>query len=130
MIEFFLPIIPPETTAQQKKVSVVNGKPVFYDPPDVKKAREKLTAHLAKHAPKKMFDGSVRLTVKWCFPITGKHGDGEYKWTKPDLDNSNKILQDCMTKLGFWKDDAYVVSLIAEKFWAKQPGIYIRIEEI
>lgn len=131
MIEFFMPMAKvPTTTHQQKQVRVVKGKPVFYDPPDVKKAREKLTAHLAKHAPEKMISGSVRLIVKWCFPITGKHNDGEYKWTKPDLDNSNKILQDCMTKLGFWKDDSYVVSLIAEKFWAKQPGIYIRIEEM
>lgn len=32
MIEFFMPMIPPETTHQQKKVSVVNGKPHFYEP--------------------------------------------------------------------------------------------------
>lgn len=130
MIEFFMPIIPPETTAQQKKVSVVNGKPVFYDPPDVKKARVKLTAHLAKNVPEEKFIGPVRLMVKWCFPIVNGYKDGEYKWTKPDLDNSNKILQDCMTKLGFWKDDSYVASLIVEKFWAEIPGIYIRIEEL
>lgn len=35
-----------------------------------------------------------------------------------------------MTKLGFWKDDSYVASLIVEKFWAKVPGIYIRVEEL
>jgi len=130
MIEFFMPIIPPETTAQQKKVSVVNGKPVFYDPPDVKKAREKLTAHLAKYVPEEKFICPVRLTVKWLFPIVNGHQNGEYKWTKPDLDNSNKILQDCMTKLGFWKDDSYVASLIVEKFWAEVPGIYICVKEL
>ncbi|MDF2722122.1 MAG: BCBBV1cgp24, partial [Paenibacillus sp.] len=41
-----------------------------------------------------------------------------------------KLLLDCMTDLGFWKDDSLVVSLIAEKFWAKLPGIYIKIEEV
>ena len=35
-----------------------------------------------------------------------------------------------MTKVGFWKDDALVASEITEKFWADQPGIYIRIEEL
>lgn len=50
--------------------------------------------------------------------------------TKPDLDNSVKLLQDCMTKLGFWQDDRFVVSLITEKFWAQVPGIYIRIEAV
>ncbi|MGX7132364.1 RusA family crossover junction endodeoxyribonuclease [Enterococcus songbeiensis] len=130
MIEFFMNIIPPETTHQQKQVHVVKGKPHFYEPDDLKAAREKLMAHLAKHAPEEKFSGNVRLLVKWCFPITADHSDGEYKYTKPDLDNSNKLLQDCMTKLGFWKDDSYVVSLITEKFWAKIPGIYIRIEAI
>ncbi|MGG5373512.1 RusA family crossover junction endodeoxyribonuclease [Enterococcus sp. AZ196] len=130
MIEFFMPIIPPETTHQQKKVHVVNGKPHFYEPTDLKHARSKLEAHLSKHVPKEKFTGPVRMMVKWCFPIVGSHQNGEYKYTKPDLDNSNKLLQDCMTNLGFWKDDAYVVSLITEKFWAAQPGIFIQIEAI
>ncbi|MEJ9208932.1 RusA family crossover junction endodeoxyribonuclease, partial [Paenibacillus larvae] len=30
----------------------------------------------------------------------------------------------------YWKDDALVVSEIVEKFWARLPGIYIRIEEV
>lgn len=130
MIEFFMNMIPPETTHQQKKVHVVKNKPVFYEPDDLKKAREKLMAHLSKHVPKEKMMGPVRMTVKWCFPTTGDHQNGEYKWTKPDLDNSNKLLQDCLTKLGFWKDDSYVVSLIAEKFWSDITGIYIRIEAI
>lgn len=130
MIEFFMPMIVPETTHQQKKVHVVNGKPHFYEPDDLKRARAKLEAHLSKHTPEKKIMGPVRMTVKWLFPIVGDHKNGEYKYTKPDLDNSNKLLQDCLTKSGYWKDDAYVVSLVAEKFWADQPGIYIRIEEI
>ncbi|WP_429969480.1 RusA family crossover junction endodeoxyribonuclease [Enterococcus sp. AZ049] len=130
MIEFFMPMIPPETTHQQKKVSVVNGKPHFYEPKELQAAREKLTAHLAKHVPEEKYMGPVRLMVKWLFPTINGHQNGEYKYTKPDLDNSQKLLQDCMTVLGFWKDDCYVASLVAEKFWADQPGIYIRIEGI
>lgn len=130
MIEFFMHMIPPETTQQQKKVHVVNGKPHFYEPEDLKAARVKLMGHLSKYAPENKIMSPVRMTTKWCFPLAGSHKDGEYKYTKPDLDNSNKLLQDCMTNLGFWKDDAYVVSLINEKFWAEIPGIYIRIEEI
>ena len=71
--------------------------------------------------------GSV---TRWCFPITGKHRDGEYKATKPDTDNLQKLLKDCMTDLGYWTDDALVASEITEKFWAELPGIYIKIEEI
>lgn len=123
-------IIPPETTHQQKKVHVVNGKPVFYEPDDLKKARVKLMANLAKFVPEEKLLGAVRLTTKWCFPITGNHTDGEYKDTRPDCGNSNKLLEDCMESLGFFRNDAQIASCIIEKFWAEIPGIYIRIEEI
>lgn len=117
---------PPTTTAQQHRVSRGN----FYDSPELKAARAKLMAHLGKHVPAKRYDHSVRLTVWWCFPITGKHQDGEYKYTKPDTDNLQKLLKDCMTKCGYWKDDALVASEIVEKYWAERPGIYIKIEEL
>ena len=36
-MDFFLQITPPTATAQEKQVTVVNGRPVFYDPAPVKK---------------------------------------------------------------------------------------------
>lgn len=42
-------MIPPTVTAQEHEVTVRKGKPAFYDPPEVKEARAKLTAYLAKH---------------------------------------------------------------------------------
>lgn len=128
-IEFFLPMIPPTTTHQEKDVCVKNGKPKFYEPQELKAARSKLMAHLAKHTPELPYTRGVRLVTKWCFPC-GKHKDGEYRITKPDTDNLQKLLKDCMTTCGYWKDDALVASEIIEKFWAALPGIYIRIEEL
>ncbi|MDD6484776.1 MAG: RusA family crossover junction endodeoxyribonuclease [Clostridiales bacterium] len=129
-VEFFAAMIPPSVTYQEKQVKVVNGKPVFYEPPRLKDARSKLEAYLGKYTPKEPYTEAVRLTVKWCFPIKGGHKNGEYKTTKPDTDNLQKLLKDVMTKLHFWKDDALVASEICEKFWAQLPGIYIRIEEL
>lgn len=107
----------------------MKGKPVFYDPPEVLAARSKLTAYLAGHKPAYPLEGAVRLLVKWCFP-RGRHKDGEYRITKPDTDNLNKLLKDCMTDVGFWKDDAQVASEICEKFWTEIPGIYIALEKL
>lgn len=129
MIRFFLPMIPPTTTHQQKQVTVRNGKPVFYEPEDLKAARSKLMGHLSKHVPDKKINGGVHLTVKWLFP-KGKHQDGEWKLTKPDTDNLNKLLKDCMTDLKFWEDDALVASELIQKFWAETPGIFIQIERL
>lgn len=128
-IEFFLPMKPPTVTHQEKQVAVINGKPQFYEPPELKAVRAKLTAHLSGHTLAHKYTGPVRLVVKWCFP-RGKHQDGEYKATKPDTDNLQKLLKDVMTDLKFWKDDALVASEIIEKFWAEIPGIYISISEL
>ncbi len=127
--EFFMPMIPPTCTYQEKKVAVIKGKPVFYDPPEVSQARLKLCGHLAKHKPERRYDCGVQLISKWCFP-KGDHRQGEYRITKPDTDNIQKLLKDCMTTVGFWKDDALVASEIIEKFWADPPGIYIIILEL
>lgn len=128
--EFFMPMKPPTVTHQEHKVTVVNGKPIFYEPPELKAARLQLTANLAKHKPSKPYSCGVRLVTKWLFPVNGKHRNGEYRISKPDTDNLQKLLKDCMTACGFWKDDAIVASEIIEKFWADLPGIYIKIEKI
>lgn len=128
--EFFLPMIPPTVTGQMREVSVRNGKPFFYDPPEVRDARMKLMAMLNRHAPAEPITGqAVRLTVKWLFP-KGKHKDGEYRITPPDTDNLQKLFKDSMTAVGFWKDDSVVASEISEKFWAARSGIYVRIETL
>ncbi len=128
--EFFMPMIPPTVTHQEKQVRVLNGKPQFYEPDDLKAARAKLQAHLAQHIPEQKYTGPVRVIVKWCFPIAGKHQDGEYKSTRPDTHNLNKLFFDIMTDLGYWTDDALVASEIIEKFWARVPGIYVVIDNL
>lgn len=67
--------------------------------------------------------------VKWCFPAKDKT-NGSWRTSRPDTDNLNKLLKDCMTALGFWHDDAQVAQEIIEKFWADLPGIYIRINKL
>ena len=129
VIEFFVPMNPPTVTHQEKQVCVANGKPMFYEPAELKAARAKLRDHLAKYRPEQPLTGAVRLVAKWCFP-RGRHKDGEYRTTKPDTDNLQKLLKDVMTAVGFWRDDAQVASEIAEKFWAEIPGIYIRAEDM
>lgn len=128
--EFFLSIMPPTKTHQEKEARCVKGKPQFYEPTELTAVRVKLMAHLAGHVPKVKYTGAVRLMTKWCFPITGKHKDGEWKITKPDLDNSIKMFADVCTKLGYWTDDSLITSLIVEKFWADIPGIYVVIESL
>lgn len=132
MVRFFLAMVPPTVTHQEKQVRVVKGKPIVYEPAALKAARAKLMAHLAKYEPVEPLEGALRLVCKWCFPLDkgGRHQDGEYKTSKPDTDNLQKLLKDCMTDLGFWVDDAQVASEVAEKFWADIPGIFVQIWQL
>lgn len=128
-MEFFMAMVPPTVTYQEHKVTMRNGRPVFYEPQEVKAARAKMRAYLSKYRPVTPYSGAVRLTTRWCFPC-GNHSDGTYRTSKPDTDNLQKMIKDVMTDLGYWKDDAQVASELIEKFWAEIPGIYIRVEEI
>ena len=130
-MHFFIEMNPPTATAQEKKVTVVGGKPRYYDPAPVKEARKKLTGKLIFHRPDTPLTGPVALTTLWLFSKGKSHKNGEWRSTKPDTDNLQKLLKDCMTKCGFWKDDAQVVRETVEKRWSNDPaGIYIEIEEL
>lgn len=121
---------PPTVTYQEHKVTVRSGKPVFYDTQKIKNAKIKLRDSLSAYVPDVPYECAIRFMVKWLFPVSGKHTDGEYKTTKPDTDNLQKMLKDIMTELCFWKDDALVVSEITEKFYADIPGLFIVIQEL
>lgn len=130
-MNFFLNTNPPTATAQMKQVRVVGGKPMFYDPPRVKEARQTLSALLSPHRPASPLAGPISLRVLWLFPKGKSHRNGEWRITKPDTDNLQKMLKDCMTRVGFWNDDAQVVREVVEKRWSDDPaGIYIELEEL
>lgn len=130
-LSFFLPMIPPTVTAQTHRISARPGKKAaVYDSPAIKDARQKFLAHLIGYAPMRPMAGPVRLTTRWCFPMTETSHNGQYKTTRPDTDNLQKLFKDCMAKAGFFRDDAQVASELIEKFYSTIPGIYVRLEEI
>ena len=86
---------------------------------------------LGRHKPKQPYTCGVRLFTKWLFPKTTGHRDGEYRTTRPDTDNLQKLLKDCMTRVGFWQDDAQVCREEVTKRWSREkPGIHIRVVSV
>ena len=120
---------PPVTTSQMKKLAVINGKPRFYEPKQLKEAKLFLSFLLKDHAPIEPFTGALMLEVIWKFARNKSHKHNEWRVTKPDTDNLQKMLKDCMTKTGYWKDDAQVVIEHVEKLWVnnEDAGIDIAI---
>ncbi len=120
---------PPTTTAQEKRVSLgPDGKPRYYDTPALAKARGALMARLERLAPDAPMEGPLSLTASWVW----RSADGKSGWrdTKPDTDNIQKLLKDCMTKTRYWIDDAQVCDEHIMKFWGERPGITITVEEL
>ena len=130
-MKIFLLLDPPTATAQERQVTIVHNKPVFYQPEKLKEAKRILRLHLRPFKPKELLVGPVELYVSWLFPRGKRHKHKEWRVTKPDTDNLQKMLKDVMTDLGFWVDDAQVVKEHVEKIWSDEPtGISIEIIEL
>lgn len=127
----FLLMNPPTVTAQESKVAIVRNKPIIYKPEKIKQAKKEIIKHLMPFKPKEPMQGPVELKVVWLFPKGKRHMHFEWRTTKPDTDNLEKLLKDCMTEVGFWKDDALVVSETVYKIWSDEPtGISIELKAL
>lgn len=130
-MKIFLLLDPPTTTAQMKKIGIAHGKPYIYTPENVQKAKDEIIRFLRPFKPKEPLTGPVELHASWLFPKGKHHKHKEWRVTKPDTDNLQKMLKDVMTDLGFWIDDAQVVKEVVEKLWCDEPtGIDIEIIEL
>lgn len=107
---FFMKMQPPTITQQEHKIGKSkSGRPYIYEPAELKDAREKLTAHLSQFKPPRKLQGPIRLSVTWYFYSSRVKEVFAWRTKKPDTDNLNKMLKDCMTRLDYWEDDAQVV---------------------
>ena len=130
-MKMFLLMNPPTVTAQESKVAVVRGKPVIYKPEKIKQAKREIIKHLKPFIPSEPLEGPIELRVVWLFPRGKSHKHMEWRTTRPDTDNLEKLLKDCMTEVGFWKDDALVVKETVYKVWSEEPtGILIEIKNL
>ena len=137
-MKLFLPITggPPTYTAQQRRWTIRNGKPMTYPDRRAKRTRAELQSLLAPHAPQAPMTGPILLDIKLIYPYRKnekkqvvKAGTEIPKTTRPDTDNSIKLIQDVMTATGYYIDDSQVYDLHATKWCGPIPGIAIDIRE-
>ena len=50
---------PPTATAQERKIKIINGRPVFFDTQKVREARAILMNHLSMHKPRRPLEGPI-----------------------------------------------------------------------
>jgi len=133
---FFCPCELPKTTAQQKGVSVVGGRPRFYTKAKVQRSKDFFYYLFVNLRPPLPFNGPLRVELVMTFPW--KKGETKHNrskgWVpmpvKPDWDNLAKVPFDVMSALSFWCDDGQVFDGRVLKGWGCEPGIRVTIEEI
>lgn len=125
------PDIPKLTHQNGVKAAARGGRTVVYKSAELRGLEAKYCALLRPYAPPEPWDCPICLTTEWLFRRP-KSAKGVYKTTKPDTDNLVKTLKDCMTKCGFWKDDALVAMDFCAKLWADEEcehGVFIHVRD-
>ena len=111
---FFIPCIPPTTTAQQKGAFVVGKTVRFFKKKKTVQAENTLIGLLKDHAPKQPHEGALKVCITLIFPWRKSESKSDLLTgrachiTRPDFDNLSKMLCDVMTTLGYWKDDGQI----------------------
>lgn len=118
-IEFFWEGDPPRSTFQQRSRN-------FVPTPSARLAAATWQAILEQHVPETPFEGPLELNLGVTF--RGKKSGP--KITRPDGVNILKGVEDIMTRLGYWHDDAQIYSETVRRYTGPMPGVYVRIREV
>lgn len=122
----------PTGTAQQKGESVVHGRIHHFEKANVRNQRaiymqkiKEALEDIGREPPN--YEGPVGIKITFWYSIKDKKRHGQYKTSKPDLDNSCKLLLDCITASGIIKDDCQVAKLTLIKKLSDQAAVNIDI---
>lgn len=118
----------PKGTAQQVRHNSKTG--AYFKDKKLASAEELFIAALRPYAPATPSNKPIKLSVWFYFDVKNKKLWGQPKTTRPDTENYLKLFKDCMSKCGWWQDDAQVVDEHIKKYYAEKATIYVKWEEI
>lgn len=135
-MKFFIPCVPPKTTAQQKGAfALKTGGVRFFKKKKNIQAEESMYALFHPYKPAHPLEGPLSVSVTWIWPWRKsepkKNMVGRMPMTsRPDLSNLEKALVDVLVRMGFMLDDSQIFDERLQKFWGDKPGIEIEINQV
>lgn len=118
----------PGSTPQQRKTG---GGKSTHPTQGLRYARAAWRALVEPYRPAKPMAGAVGLYVRLKYHTNDKRRVGRYKTTKPDGVNLLKLLEDEMTKAGYWKDDKQVADEHIVRLWTEREShVAIEVREL
>lgn len=133
-IHFHLPIVPPRTTSQTKRLVIMGGKPRFFPKKEHLAAENDLLTLCSPYAPGTPLSGPISLRVEFVFPWRTNETIRRRQMgripcnTRPDCDNLVKLVSDVLGKLRFYGDDGQIADLRVTKSWGDRVGITVAID--
>ena len=109
-----------------------------YTPGKTRSAETNFREQAVKVKPERPFEGPVVLDLKffrgvprsWSKKKREEALKGErVPAVRPDVDNLAKLVKDALNGV-FWRDDAQVVRLTAEKRYSDVPRTEVKVEEV
>lgn len=130
----YIPGQPSSVTAQQKGVTMIAGRPHFYEKAKVSQAKRDLLNQLKPYIPDHPYLGPLRIEVLWLFEKKSlpKSKNNTFKTERPDSDNLFKSLADIMNRF-FYLDDSHLTQVSLTKGWSNKdpgPGLYIKLYQL
>ncbi|MVK37642.1 RusA family crossover junction endodeoxyribonuclease [Staphylococcus aureus] len=93
-------------------------------------------AYIQGQMPKLNLERALKIELDFYFPLLKSWSKkkksemvGQYKVTKPDIDNLIKTVLDACNG-HVWKDDNQITEITSSKRYGLEPKIIIRIEEV
>lgn len=133
--EFTVPGVPKSERKHQVRMGA-HAKRV--DTPDRVDWKVHIRACILQALPRdfETIEGPITLTVHYfrrkpkSYPKRPTKGNPfPFDWiTKPDCTNMTKMIEDCITDMNVWRDDAQVVRQVIEKSFDDTPRTDVKIE--
>lgn len=91
---------------------------------------------IREQMPNVLLNGNLKVTLSFYFKVPKRWSNrkkllaiGQYKRTKPDIDNLIKTVLDAAND-HLWKDDNQIVEIHSFKQYAEEPKIILEVEEV
>ncbi len=114
------------------------GMTRVYDPGTAEGWKSQIASAALPHKPAQI-EGPIHVTLRFFFRRPKGHSGAKglkpsaptYHTAKPDADNLAKAVLDCITQLGFWKDDSQVACLdVIKRYSDAEPFCEITIRSL
>ena len=132
-------IIPTKTT-HQSALRILKGKSgkMFvgkYQKTEFRAWIEEFKLKIRSSKPFAPLEGPIDVEIEFYFPYNKSASEKlrkteSWKITRPDLDNMEKTIFDCLTSEGFIQDDSLICKKLSIKKYSEKPRIFIKISKI